>query len=270
MSETSTEWAEATVALSLAGESFEARMRVPAGPTRPLRLLPLFQALTDSLVDFAARRVETQGENISCRKGCGACCRQLVPLSETEVLHLRDLIEGLPQPRRAQILARFADARRRLREAGLLEKLERPDAFEDGELRPVGLAYFRLGIACPFLEEESCSIHPDRPLACREYLVTSAAQHCARPSAETVCRVKIPGKVSFALARLGEDPSRRFIPWVPLILAPDWAGAHPADPPLRTGPEILREVFEKLAQQKEASPEPEARRKQTPPSDPFR
>ncbi|HEY5241787.1 MAG TPA: YkgJ family cysteine cluster protein [Polyangiaceae bacterium] len=29
-------------------------------------------------------------------------------------------------------------------------------------------------VSCPFLEEESCSIHPDRPPICREYLVTSS------------------------------------------------------------------------------------------------
>jgi Fe-S-cluster containining protein len=34
---------------------------------------------------------------------------------------------------------------------------------------------------CPFLEDESCSIHPDRPLVCREYLVTSPAELCAGP-----------------------------------------------------------------------------------------
>ncbi len=41
--------------------------------------------------------------------------------------------------------------------------------------------YFHLGIACPFLEDESCSIHADRPISCREYLVTSPAVNCADP-----------------------------------------------------------------------------------------
>ena len=40
-------------------------------------------------------------------------------------------------------------------------------------MRILGREYFQLGIPCPFLEEESCSIYHDRPITCREYLVTS-------------------------------------------------------------------------------------------------
>jgi hypothetical protein len=107
-----------------------------------------------------------------------------------------------------------------------------------------------LGIPCPFLEEESCSIHPDRPIPCREYLVTSPAVECARPTAETVHCVPLPMKVSRAALRL-EEPGlgERVVPWVPLTLAPDWAAEHPEGPPGRTGSEwaqlILAEMTRK-------------------------
>jgi Fe-S-cluster containining protein len=234
---------------------------VPTGPVRPIDLLPQFRAVAEVIVQLGVRRVEEEGKTVSCKKGCGACCRQLVPISETEAPRIREVVEALPEPRRTEVRARFAEARRRLAEAGLLERLEHPERFPDQKLRPMALEYFRLGIPCPFLEEESCSIYEERPIACREYLVTSPAEHCRQPSAETVRCVPLGGKVSVALTRLEEDPQARFTRWVPLVLAPAWAEVHADTAPPRPGPEILREVFERLAEPKKADTllgEPEA------------
>jgi hypothetical protein len=117
------------------------------------------------------------------------------------------------------------------------------------EGREIGSRYFVQGIACPFLEEESCSIYHDRPMACREYLVTSPATNCARPTRETVDCVPMPMRVWNAVAHLDVTTApaeSHWIPWVPLILAPDWAESHPDDTPARPGPELLRELFEHL------------------------
>jgi hypothetical protein len=62
--------------------------------------------------------------------------------------------------------------------------------------------------------------------------------------------------VWIALARLDEDPARRFIPWVPLSLAPEWAASHPEEPATRTGPELLGLVLQKLSQKKRKAPPP--------------
>jgi hypothetical protein len=102
-------------------------------------------------------------------------------------------------------------------------------------------------VTCPFLEDESCSIHVDRPIACREYLVTSPAVHCQDPSAETIERVEMPKSVWNAVARLDPvAPSSRFIRWVPLILALEWAEAHPEEAPPCPAPDLLRAVLERL------------------------
>jgi Fe-S-cluster containining protein len=229
-----------TATVRLAGEGWEMRFRltVPAGPTTRRRMLPVLQEMTNAVVDAAVQMAEGEGRTVSCRKGCGACCRQLVPLSPTDARRVAELVEEMPGPRRAAVRARFAEARRRLQEAGLLEKLRHTGDWAEGEVRETGLAYFRLGIPCPFLEEESCSIHPDRPLPCREYLVTSPAEECTRPTAETVRCVPLPIKVSRAALRLDDpEPGARHVPWVPLALAPDWAADHPEGPAERTGPE---------------------------------
>jgi Fe-S-cluster containining protein len=236
--------------LKISGQPVQMAMDVPTGQVKPRELLPIFRDVAEKIVDLGIKAVEAKGELISCKAGCGACCRQLVPISELEARQLRDLVEDLPEPRRTEVRARFAEARRRLQEAGLLDKLLHPEQFPDDELRPVGLDYFRQAIPCPFLDEESCSIHPERPISCREYLVTSPAVNCAEPTPETVHCVPLAGKVSSALYRLQIDPNARFVRWVPLSLALDWVEAHPDEPPRRPAQEMLREFFQRLAEKK--------------------
>jgi len=249
-------FATATVELSLEGERFEARLTVPAGPCTPGQLLPSLRPLAEALLDVTVARARTEGLSVSCARGCGACCRQLVPISPAEALEIARLVEDLPEPRRSVIAARFVKAREAIAEAGLAPLLLDPESFPDATVQALGLDYFRLGIACPFLEDEACSIYADRPISCREYLVSSPAEHCGRPSANTIRTIEPPSKVWIALARLDEDPARRFIPWVPLSLAPEWAAAHPEQPARRTGPELLGLVLEKLTQKKRKAASP--------------
>jgi Fe-S-cluster containining protein len=229
-----------SVELSIGGKRLQLELQVPSAPTGPAKLLPLFRSLADAIVEIAEQSVVAQGKSISCSKGCGACCRQLVPISAIEARRLRELLNELPESRAAEIRARFASARQRLAQAGLLASLLEPERIGEEQAQAFGLAYFARGIACPFLEDESCSIHADRPVACREYLVTSPAAHCARPTAESVDRVKIPAKVGSAVRKL-QSPA-----WVPLIVAPEWAEAHPDEDPLRPGPAIVSEFLSAL------------------------
>ena len=224
----------------------EADVTVPRGAVSPVKLLPALQALSDAVVDRAVRDSGRGGLAISCRKGCGACCRQLVPVSEVETHHVAALLDSTPEPRRSLLVERFGEAGARLREAGLLESLRDPDGMSAPDRLELGQAYFRLGIPCPFLEDESCSIHRDRPLACREYLVTSPAAACARPTAEAVKLVPMPVKVSVALFRSGREGVSAKSRWVPLILAPEWADSH-VQPGMRPAPQILEEILKNLA-----------------------
>jgi Fe-S-cluster containining protein len=234
--------------MSIAGAPLAIDLTIPTSSTRLIDILPVFQSLADVVVGTVAEAVEASGERISCKAGCGACCRQLVPISEVEARRIRDLVESLPEPRRSQIRQRFAEARRKLEAAGLLAPLLHPERIKNADRLPLGLNYFHQQIPCPFLENESCSIHPDRPIACREYLVTSPAEHCANPSAETVRCVKMPRSIWALLARFDPvDPSAELLRWVPLIVAPEWADAHPDEPPPRPAPEWLSEAIGHLA-----------------------
>ena len=235
------------VELGIAGRKVRLSIPVPSGPTSPYEMLPIFRSLADSFINQAVKDVEAQGKRISCAKGCGACCRQLVPISKVEAHRLSDLVRQMPEERRAHVESRFADARGRLAESGLLERLERSEEMERPERVELGMDYFHQRIACPFLEDESCSIHPDRPIACREYLVTTPAINCSEPTPETVECIEVPAKVSNAVAALDSGSATDSDGWVPLVLALDWAGSHPDISLPEPGPEILKKMFDNLA-----------------------
>jgi Fe-S-cluster containining protein len=242
----------ARIVLGLPAGRIELEVAVPPGEARVEQFLPLARALLEQIVDITVTEVQSEGRRISCRAGCGACCRQLVPIGEAEARAVRDLVEAMPEPRRLEIRARFTAALQRLDAAGLLEQLRARDGWEPGRHRQVGLAYFRQGIPCPFLEDESCSIHPDRPLACREYLVTSPAEFCADPKVDQVEGVKLPTSIWSAVARLDPvPPGQKSIRWVPLVLALEWAEAHPEPSPARPAAQLFEQFFENVTRKPE-------------------
>lgn len=243
--------ATAEVELRLGNQMLRTKVTVPTGPTRLETLLPIVQRVANSIVDAAVDQAAEQGRTVSCKKGCGTCCRQLVPISEVEARHIRDLVYAMPEPRRAHVLQRFAEARRQLDAAGMLQTLDERAHWDEDTFIDIGTRYFHHGVACPFLEEESCSIHLDRPVTCREYLVTSPAENCACPRKDNIDKIELPVQVWTALARFDDtSPDEKYVRWVPLVLAPEWADAHPVEPAERPGPELLRKFFELLARQK--------------------
>jgi Fe-S-cluster containining protein len=241
------EWISGKVGLNVGGRQLEMEMTVPSTPIHPKRMLPILQQMTNSFVDIAVQENKEQGFFVSCKAGCGACCRQLVPISEIEARNLSDLVAAMPEPRQTEIRRRFDEAAVRLEEIEMLEPLRDPDRFTDQTIKDMGLAYFHAGIPCPFLEEESCSIHPDRPLSCREYLVTTPPENCVRPTADSIRQIEIPAKVSNAVIRLSKQGKSRFIPYVPMILALEWAENHADEMPLQSGPDVLKHVLENLS-----------------------
>lgn len=208
--------------VAAADRSIEAAVQLPDEPVRPAELLPVVLALTDAVVGMSESRVTENGEAISCRAGCGACCRQLVPVSEPEALHLAGVVGAMGEERRARVAERFRQARDK---AGpVLEGLHASSG--DAAVAEMGKAagpYFALGIPCPFLEQESCSIHAQRPAICREYLVTSPAEHCARMDPERVKRVTVPVTVSSTLMYFSDGRGTEDPRVMPLIDALDFA-----------------------------------------------
>ena len=156
-------------------------------------LLNALQVIDDAVVADARREAEKSGRPVSCREGCAACCRHLVPVTVNEARSLASLVDSLPKGQRSRIRERFSEARSRLAESGLLEAVSQFGSDGPWSERRLASVYFRMGIACPFLDEERCTIYEERPLACREYLVTSPAKNCTE--ARDVERLPVPGRI---------------------------------------------------------------------------
>lgn len=232
----STGHSTATVRLKVGDLSIAHPITVPSAPVAATAVLPALQGLVNATVAAAEK-----GKDVSCRKGCGACCRQLVPISRTEGEALLALVEAMPKERRKAVRARFAAAEAAIATAGLAGRRGRSDRESAQSNRALSVAYFALGVPCPFLEDESCSIHPDRPLVCREYLVTSPAELCAGPTQEGVTPVPVP-KLSLAAQRLqGESES-----WFPLALLMAWSRTPRTPAKRRPGTEWLQRFLRGL------------------------
>jgi Fe-S-cluster containining protein len=236
------------VELDIGGEPSAFDAIVPRAPARPRRLLPLLQTIAAEVVDRAEHDLRAAGRSVSCKPRCASCCRLLNTISKAEAHRIREVVEAMPEPRRDAIRSRCLGARRRLEDAGLGALYDGAKGARDAKLDPERIAtdYFALRLACPFLEDEMCSIYEERPLNCREYMVSSPAEHCSERLPEDLERVPLAIPVSQALRPI-EQRDGDGVGWVLLAIAPLWAEEHPDVGPKRPGPDLVREALRALA-----------------------
>lgn len=221
------------VVLEVGGERIPVEMTVPAGPVAVEDVLPILHGLSSLFATRATARAEADGREISCRAGCGACCRQLVPVAPAEARALARLVEALPEPRRERVRRRFDAALDVLEPLGLMERLDQ----NRDDRQVIAREYFAAGVACPFLEDEACSIHADRPLSCREYLVTSPPDLCAALS-PGIEKVTLEARPSLALLNADLRDG-----WLPLVLSLVQDAQAPPSPRDRPAADILKDVI---------------------------
>ena len=249
------EWKTGQITLSVNGAKIEMGMTVPANAVKPTRMLPVFQAMTSAFVDLEVGETEKSGKEISCKAGCGACCRQAVPLAEIEAYKIAELVKNLDEPRRSEIKQKFESGCNHFHETGWFERMDDYTNLSLEERRKTVMEYFYENIACPFLENESCSIHAYRPLACREYLVTSPAENCANPTAETIRLVAMTAQPSKILRETARSENLKKINFVPMIRALEWAETYAENMPEKTGQDWVMDFIKNLADSNKESKE---------------
>jgi Fe-S-cluster containining protein len=227
--------------------TLRATVELPDRPIRLAELARLVLPLDDRAFALDCARAEP-ATPVACREGCAACCRQLVPISPAEAFLLADLVDALPEARREIVQARFASRRERVERSWIGYALRHHLAEEGPRATELALAYHKLQLECPFLEDERCSIYEDRPATCREYAVVTRKENCRFPSRTVIRRVPVTLAFSEALgrisaARLGLAEER-----LPLLDALAWAEAHPSER-RRTFPAepLLESLVEALA-----------------------
>lgn len=241
-----------TIRLRVRGESVEMKLSVPEEAVSLQKMLPVFQIMTDHFVSAAAAAEAANGRTVACGPRCDACCRQLIPLAETEAVQIAELVTRMPAARQSAVRARFAALLARLADEDVLAGLYDRSQMDRAALHALGMRYLSLQADCPFLEDKNCSIHEDRPLACREHLVTSSPECCARPSADSIEKVPMPASVFGAVVNLQRKERSSAAPFVPLPLALEWRGGRDAK---FRGTEWLRRVIEELSGKKDARSE---------------
>jgi Fe-S-cluster containining protein len=200
------------------------RVTTSAGLVPLAEILPLARRLDRALIQLGLRHLEAQELSLACGAGCDACCRHLVAVTPLEAVRLAEVVDAMPEERRAAIETRLAAARERAESSGFLGRAQQ--ATTDQNV-PMALEYFDLGIPCPFLEDRRCGIYEERPFACREHMVHTDPGHCQRPREGGVAAVFIPVDMVAALGEFCHDawsgiPRRMPLPW-----ALDWARRHP-------------------------------------------
>ncbi len=106
-----------------------------------VRLLDAYHII-DQGVSAAIKREQLDGRQLACAKGCSSCCasHQDIPVYPLELMGMSwYVIEKLQSPLREQ----------------LHQQLQQLDTLD----------------CCPFLLDGACSIHPLRPIACRQFNV---------------------------------------------------------------------------------------------------
>jgi Fe-S-cluster containining protein len=203
---------------------------VPTGFVPITSIVPLTRRLGEEILKLDEHQSRTSGHSVSCRMGCAACCRMLVPLSGPEAFSLLDYVEQLPEARRDALERKLAASKAELEARGLLDRLhavaDAESPISDEELEPINHAYYALRHPCPFLEHEMCSIYEARPAACRELLVTSPAELCDNMVENPVEPIPVSARIGTVLGLVWAGVSGSAPRLIPLPLALDWARQH--------------------------------------------
>ena len=239
------------VALNTPAGRLTTAIDVPTGLIPITAIVPVTRRLGEEAAQLEAQQAIEAGQTISCKMGCAACCRMLVPLSPPEAFSLREYMEQLPNDRRSLLLNRLSDAKDQLTRAGLWAQLndvaEASNPMSDEALDPINRAYYALRIPCPYLEEEICSIYEARPAACRDLLVTSPAELCQdlvmNPVTPLPVSMRIGSILGLVWGALTNSPPRL----IPLPMALEWAERHKEESRQTwPGASLLDQILDKM------------------------
>ena len=205
------------------GEILPLHLNVPGHPLRVLiqaggepitlaDLVPVAREIADLLVRIATKQRRQDGDCISCRKGCTACCRYLVPVSAPEAVCLWNKIRSMPEETRRRLLEPCIHTARTVLSAHQAARGDAPSP-PNTTLYQLGRWYAGLELPCPFLDKKVCAIYGLRPIVCQEHIATSPVRYCGGFQPAEGALAPPPLRMSEALAQLSAE------------LQPDWPKA---------------------------------------------
>ena len=227
--------------LDILGKTVGFRIGVEKNQARLSDIVPLARTLSKKITEVVFQRIRSDGGHIPCCEGCSICCSNLVPLSVPEAFRLNEEISAAPPNRRESIRRACILASRLI----LSQKPPGPSTHQNGkaspacqaDLNPVSDWYASLNLACPFLDNDLCTIYEQRPLACREHFVEGSARAC-RGQRGTAAVLQMPVRVLNALSQLASELEATSVEAVLLPLALAWCEENP-ERAERTWPSVM-------------------------------
>jgi Fe-S-cluster containining protein len=171
-------------------------------------LVPLARQLSEEILSITDKKTTESGEAIACRKKCSHCCRYLVPLTIPEAMRLTEEVESRPLWERRFVVEScllMARCILELTPKSSLEKFINIPLNAGTRFKDLSDWYSRIDLPCPFLVNHLCTIYEQRPIACREHMVTGSNSNCEVRSVQPPHRVQMPVSILESLARLTNE-----------------------------------------------------------------
>lgn len=182
-------------------------------------IVPLARTISSKLAIAFLDTLGKDGRIVACCKGCSACCNYLIPLSVPEAFRLRQELLLQPEDDLNRILQSCLDTTQSMLDI-------RPPAFSSqsgqSQIDRISKWYSGFKLACPFLSDGLCVSYEQRPLACREHIVTGSSFFCQPDHGGAPDVATMPVSVLEALGQLTAELEESGIEAVVLPLVFVW------------------------------------------------
>lgn len=172
--------------------------------------------IIDVMMERAEAQAKSEGDCVTCAKGCSHCCHLLVEISWDEASELVHWLKEQPEAKRAAFIERIQANAKLSRSIFRMRRVTRKFAnpvADDSDIAESAFDeyFFKNKIPCPFLENGACGAYLSRPSPCRLHVVTSNPEDCS--SARAAEGVETPqafeevrDEIGPVLASISEDP----------------------------------------------------------------
>jgi Fe-S-cluster containining protein len=188
-------------------------------------IVPLAKTISSRLSDALLEELRADGISIPCKKGCAACCSYLIPLSVPEVFRLRDEIAQMPSEESRRITEALLVNAKKILDNSRTGVEKNSSAKTNLNIQAARLSrwYSSLKMSCPFLSNDLCITYDQRPVACREHVVTTAAKLCQEKWSDQALSVAMPVRITDVLSQLSAELESSSPEAIMLPLALPWA-----------------------------------------------
>lgn len=211
--------------LDVFGRRASFRVSAGRGQARLSDITPLARRLASEIMLLVVEGLRRRGEYVACCKGCSRCCSYLVPLSVPEAFRFREEVQSLLGERGRSVLRDCLNTAKKILDCGAGGSIlgEGDGADGETELRRVAEWYGGLEAMCPLLSAGLCSWYEQRPIACREHIVTGSALACRAEQTDFSHVAPMPVSIVQVLGELSAELEGSEVEAVMLPLAFAWA-----------------------------------------------